>query len=195
MSFRVLVVPEDPTLNGYILKPLCEHILDTAGKPRASITILADPKVSGYADAKAKLLSEIPERWGHMDLILFICDADGKDRSAEFSELERKLLERRHSMQLICCAAVQELEAWLLAGHVEKLRINGWNWSSVRAEVSVKETYFHSFLEEYGDPAVPGGGRRRLMDEALANYAGMKQRCPEILELEDRVREHIATLE
>jgi hypothetical protein len=32
------------------------------------------------------------------------------------------------------------------------------------------------------------------MQEALANYAGIKQRCPELQELEDRVRAHIANL-
>jgi hypothetical protein len=95
VSFKVLVIPEDPTYNGYILKPLCERILEEGGRPRALITILTNPKVSGYADAKTKLLSEIPELWSHMDLMSFICDADGKDRCAEFSELERRLLELR----------------------------------------------------------------------------------------------------
>jgi hypothetical protein len=36
VSFKVLVIPEDPTNNGYILKPLVEAILADAGKPGAS---------------------------------------------------------------------------------------------------------------------------------------------------------------
>jgi hypothetical protein len=89
---------------------------------------------------------------------------------------------------------VQELEAWLLAGHIEKIRSNGWNWSNIRDEVSMKEIYFRPFLDQHGDPAVPGGGRKRLMEEGLANYAGIKQRCPELQELENRVRTHITSL-
>ncbi|MFO1523674.1 MAG: hypothetical protein U1G05_16920 [Kiritimatiellia bacterium] len=38
MSFKVLVIPEDPTNNGYILKPLVQAILDDAGRPQARVT-------------------------------------------------------------------------------------------------------------------------------------------------------------
>jgi hypothetical protein len=134
-DFGVLVIPEDPTYNGHILKPLCERLLEAAGKPRANIKILTDPKVSGDADAKAKILSEIPEAWDHMDLLLFIRDADGKDRSAEFAR-----------------------------------------------------------LDQHGNPATPGGGRRFLMQQALANYDGIKQRCPELQVLENRIREFVSNL-
>ena len=37
MSFRVLVIPEDPTWNGYILKPLTKALLNDAGKPNAKV--------------------------------------------------------------------------------------------------------------------------------------------------------------
>ena len=37
MSFRALVVPEDPALNGYVLKPLAQSLLAEAGKPHASV--------------------------------------------------------------------------------------------------------------------------------------------------------------
>jgi hypothetical protein len=197
VSFNVLVIPEDPTNNGYILQPLCGRVLEAAGRPRATIKILTDPKVEGDADAKAKLLSEIPENWDHMDLMLFIRDADGKDsndRKKEFDRLENILTSREKPVTLICCAVVQELEAWLLAGHTEKLKTNNWRWTEIRAEVSTKEVYFKPFLQQHGDAAVPGGGRKRLTQEALANYAGIKTRCPELQELEDRIRAHIAKL-
>jgi len=194
VSFNVLVVPEDPTLNGYILQPLCTRILQEAGKPRANIKILTDPRVEGDADAKAKLLSEIPENWDHMDLMLLILDADGKDRQPGFARLEEELANRQRPVKLICCAAVQEIETWVLAGHPDKLKANRWGWSEIRAEVSTKEVYFEPFLEQHGDPAVPGRGRKRLIQEALANYTAIKQRCPEIQDLEDRIREHLAQL-
>ncbi len=37
MSFRVLVIPEDPTYNGYILQPIVERMLGELGKPNAII--------------------------------------------------------------------------------------------------------------------------------------------------------------
>src|SRR5277367_2796067 len=104
MSFRALVVPEDPINNGYILKPLVERILAECGKPSASVIVLTNPRTSGYEHAKALLRDEIPasgyehakallrdeipERWGYMDLLLFLPDADGKDRAGEFTALE-----------------------------------------------------------------------------------------------------------
>ena len=35
MSVQVLVIPEDPTNNGYILKPVVQMVLAEAGKPSA----------------------------------------------------------------------------------------------------------------------------------------------------------------
>ncbi len=51
MSFRVLVIPEDPTYNGYILRPLAETMLAEAGRPNARVTVLANPKLDGYDHA------------------------------------------------------------------------------------------------------------------------------------------------
>ena len=48
MSFKVLVIPEDPTHNGYILKPLVESILTDAGKPNARVTVLTNSRLQGY---------------------------------------------------------------------------------------------------------------------------------------------------
>ncbi|MDR1010262.1 MAG: hypothetical protein LBM04_03870 [Opitutaceae bacterium] len=39
ISFKVLVIPEDPTNDGCILKPLVEAILADAGKRQASYVI------------------------------------------------------------------------------------------------------------------------------------------------------------
>jgi hypothetical protein len=152
--------------------------------------------VQGYAHAKKLLEDRIPRDWWHFDLILFIPDADGlaENRKDEFRRLEQLAEQRTRPVKLICCAAEQELETWLLSGHPEKLKEQGWRWAEMRAEVSVKETFFRPFLERYGDPATPSQGRERLMQEGLANYDGIKKRCPELQELEDRIRIHIASL-
>jgi hypothetical protein len=178
LSCNVLVIPEDPTHNGYILRPLVSKLLDACGKGNAKVDVLTNPKVSGFEDASRKM-PEIVATWQHFDLLLFLPDADGKDRSAQFARLESTL-----GRKLICCAAAQEVEAWLLAGHVAKLRRP---WSEIRADTSVKENVFAPFLRDYGDSRQPGGGRQALMQQTLANFRGLLERCPELAELQRRI--------
>jgi len=188
LSFRVLVIPEDPTYNGYILKPLVEKILEECGKPNAKVMVLTNPKADGYEHAKS-LLDEIFERYRHHDVLLFLPDADGKDRADEFVHLEGRGLQA--GVRLFCCAAVQEVEVWLLAGHVSRL---GKSWSDVRADISVKENVFEPFLREFGDARRAGGGRDLLILETLMNYPALLERCPELKLLHESICEHIRSV-
>lgn|GEM_PF-796512 len=183
MSFRVLIIPEDPINNGYILQPLVSAMLDACGKPHARVTVLTNPRARGYAHSKQVLVEQAFDRYAHYDLLLFLPDAEGKDRSAEFDELERKAGEK--GVRLLCCAARQEVEVWLLAGHVEKL---GCRWQDVVGDNSVKENVFEPFLARHGDPRQAGGGRDILMKETLRNFDGLLQRCPELGQLRERIR-------
>ena len=178
LSCRVLIIPEDPSYNGYILRPLISRLLRECGRGNAKVSVLTNPKVSGFEHACGKL-REIVEAYSHFDAMLFLPDADGKDRAPLFTRLESEF-----SPKLICCAAVQEVEAWLLAGHTEKL---GVSWAAIRNDASVKENVFSGFLDEFGDPRQPGGGRERLMVEALGNLRGLLDRCPELAELQKRI--------
>jgi len=153
-------------------------MLEQCGRPNARVTVLENPRVSGFEHA-CSLMPEIVERWAHFDLLLFLPDADGQDRTPLFDHLESKARDK-----LICCAAVQEVEAWLLAGHVGRL---GRPWPEVRFDISVKENVFEPFLRQFGDTRLPGGGRDRLMRETLANYQGLLNRCPELAALQARV--------
>lgn len=182
MSFNVLVVPEDPTHNGYILRPLVERILEECGRPHARITVLTNPRAKGYDHAKSLIMSESFDRYGHMDLILFLPDADGEDKLAEFKALEVRSAERQ--LKLICECAVQEVEVWLMAGHVDKLNRP---WQQIRSDTRVKENIFQRFLEQHGDTRLAGGGREQLMQETLRNYGGLLARCPELRSLQDRI--------
>jgi hypothetical protein len=131
MSWNVLVVPEDPTHNGYLLRPLCKRLLREAGRPNAKIVVLSRPRVQGFAHAKKLLMDQVPRNWWHFELILFICDADGlvERRKDEFKRLEQLAENRTRPAKLICCAAEQELEAWLLSGHPEKVKSFGWKFA------------------------------------------------------------------
>ena len=183
MSCNVLVIPEDPTYNGYILKPLVSKLLETCGKGNANVEVLTDPKLSGFEDA-CRSMAEIVDRYQYKHLLLFLPDRDGKDRDPLFANLEEE-----HGPKLICCAAVEEVEAWLLAGHIDKLERS---WSTMRADVSVKENVFAPFLRRHGDSRRSGGGREELMRETLTNLDGLLARCPELDDLRKRICEAMA---
>lgn len=185
MSFDVLVVPEDPANNGYILKPLVSRMLAECGKPNAVVNVLSNPRAQGYEHAKRLLQTRIFEAYRHMNLLLFLPDADGRDRTDEFGNLEGEA--SRRGVRLLCCAAVQEVETWLLAGHRE--RLVDLRWQEVRDDVSVKENVFQPFLARYGNLKAAGGGRDLLMREALSGYGSLLQLCPELADLERRIRE------
>ena len=178
MSFEVLVIPENPKKDRFILKPLVERMLLECGKPNSRVVVPERPHMNGYEDA-LKRLPEVVDEFTHVDLILFLVDADGKDRSATFQRLEAQ------NANLLCCAARQEIEVWLLAGHRDKLQLT---WQQVRDEVHVKDTVFQPFVAVHGDVGRYTGGRDLLMAETLRNYQGLKQLCPELDELENKIK-------
>lgn len=191
MSFRVLVVPEDPTHNGAILQPLVARVLAECGRPQADVKVLTEPRVQGYDHARS-VLDDVVAKYGWYDLILFCPDRDGQERrEVELRDLEGRI--RRSAMQqrpggrslFLCCAAIEEVETWLLAGHIDRL---SRSWRDVRADTSVKETEFGAFLRNHGEPGAPDGGRKALMREGLQNYPGIRTRCPELADLEARIR-------
>ncbi|MCK6445270.1 MAG: hypothetical protein L6Q99_02665 [Planctomycetes bacterium] len=160
-----------------------ETMLDTLGKPHAKVDVLSSPRISGYSNAKQLLVDRLLEQYCDREVILFLPDSDLRDRTAEFSRLGEEA--RRHGAKLICCAAVPEVEAWLLAGHVDKL---SFAWSDLRAHPTLKQSIFEPFLAQYGDPRRPGGGRDLLMRETLRNYAGLVARCAELGHLESEIQ-------
>lgn len=184
LSFDVLVIPEDPENNGYILRPLVSRILAECGKTNAKVTVLTNPRTKGYEHAKALLRNQLFERYRHKNLLLFLPDADGKDRTAEFRVLEDEA--NRQGVRLLCCAAQQEIEVWPLAGYRDQL---GLRWQEIRSDTSVKENVFHPFLAAHGNPKARGGGRDILMSQALSGYGALLKLCPELADLERRIRE------
>jgi hypothetical protein len=183
VSFRVLVVPEDPINNGYILQPLVERMMTECGKPQARVNVLTNPRATGYSSAKSLLEEQLLDAYPMCDLFLFLPDNDGGNRSGEFRRLEQ--MSNQKGRVLLCCAAMEEVEAWLLAGHTDILTEP---WVEIRADPSVKEHVFEPFMRSHGDPRRAGGGRDLLMNATLSNYRGLLQRCPELAELEQRIR-------
>ncbi|PWU11895.1 MAG: hypothetical protein C5B50_22465 [Verrucomicrobia bacterium] len=186
MSTKILVIPEDAKYNGYILKPIVQRVVAEAGRAKAQITILPRAKSGGIDSAKNAIRNELAPAWRWMDLWLFIPDGD-RMNAAGAAEMERQLAAQ--NIALICCPAMPEIEAWLLAGHRARLNIE---WNRVAGHPRFKEEVFEPFMREHGYPDLPGMGREKLTLETLANYAGLKHLCPEIERLEERIREHFA---
>ena len=51
MSFNVLLIPEDPVKDGYVLKPIIEAMMRAAGKPQARVVVCVDPRFHGTNQA------------------------------------------------------------------------------------------------------------------------------------------------
>lgn len=182
MSFKVLVIPEDPTFNGYILKPLVEAIMADAGKPQARVTILTNPRVGGFDQAVRSIRESLPDKYGHWDLWIFMPDLD---RASEKSM--RALEEEMHmrKIRLLCCPAHPEVEIYCCVGHRSEL---GAEWKTVRSSARMKEDYFQPLLDKHGSRQSAGGGRESLITKALSKMSALFQFCPELRDLRDRVR-------
>lgn len=183
MSFRVLVIPEDPTNNGYILKPLVEAVLTDAGKPNAKVQVLTSPRLNGYDEAVAAIRNELPDRYGFWNLWVFIPDAD-RASPAAMQSLEAELLAK--GVPLLCCPAEPEVEIYACVAHRSEL---GAAWSEVRAHRRFKETYFDPLLAAKGDSRRAGAGRDQLIKASLTPISALYQLCPELARLRDRVGE------
>lgn len=181
MSFRVLVIPEDPTHNGYILKPLVEMVMKAAEKPTAKVTILTSPKLKGYDEALHSVRHDLATRYRQMDLWLFIPDAD-RASAAAMQDLESELAEQ--GVTLFCCPAVPEVEIYACVAYHTEIRMS---WSAARRHPRFKEAIFERLLTTYGDSRRPGQGRIEMTERSLARRTRFFRRCPEIARLRDRI--------
>ena len=188
MSFNVLVIPEDPTWNGYILKPLAKKLMESAEKPKARIEVLANPRLRGYAHALRAIREQLPESYGFFDLWLFFPDADRAGEDA-MTRLEADLHAR--NIPLLCCPAQPEVEIYACVGFRDDLP---GGWEDARAHPRMKEEVFVPLLQRHGDPRQAGGGREQMITRSLQNLQRLFQLCPETERLRDRIAAHLRTL-
>ena len=180
MSCKVLVIPEDPTFNGYLLKPLVERMLAEAGKPKAQVLVLRDPKTGGFEHAWDVISAgELQGRYGYYDLWLFLPDGD---KTKDLALLEATV--KNQKAPLIASYLTPEVEVTVVAAH-PKADTKGWR--EKKQHPKFKEAVFEPFLAANGNPTAPGQGREKLMRDALQNYGRMKQLVPELEVLEARV--------
>ncbi len=186
VSVQVLVIPEDPTNNGYILKPVVDMVLAEAGKPAAKVRVLGNPRVRGYDDAVRVVRKDLASRYGFMDLWLFLPDAD-RASSGAMQVLEEDL--HAQGVTLLCCPAVPEVEVYACVAYRGEIA----SWQEVRADPRMREAYFDPLLEKHGDRRKPGRGRRMMIERSLRSRRAFFQLCPEIADLRDRVQASLAS--
>ena len=185
MSFRVLVIPEDPLQNGHILKPLVQAIMVDAGKPAAKVTVLPKPRVRGYEQAVKAIRNELQEAYGSMDLWLFFPDAD-RAGSKAMQDLETHVAPM--GTPLLCCAAQPELEIYACAAFRKDIPIG---WDEARNHPRMKEEVFEPLLRKYGDPRRADKGRDLMINKSLENLPLLFRLCPELKHLRKRIATHL----
>ncbi len=179
---RVLVIPEDPTLDQYILKPIIERVLAEAGGT-GRVEVLQNPRMRGATHAlNAGIVREIIEDNSMIDLFVLAVDRDC-DRDGNVGLAEARANE--HPGKLLSCLAVEEVEVWMLALHRQSLRTP---WSEVRSDCDPKERHAEPFLDRMEWSLGVGGGRKRAMRDLAGQWQSLVSVCPELAELRDRVR-------
>jgi hypothetical protein len=190
VSFNVLLIPEDPVKDGYVLKPIIEAMMRAAGKPQARVVVCVDPRFHGTSQAlRWQFIQQALSRNAGMFHLYLLCvDRDGDvNRQGVLDSLEiqaRTFIARDRAF--LAEHAWQEIEVWLLAGHDLPRK---WVWKAIRDEPHPKERYYLPFAESRGVLDLPGEGRDKLAREAASHYDRIRGRCKEdIQRLESRIR-------
>ena len=189
MSFNVLVIPEDPVLNGHILKPLARAVIADAGRPATKVDVLSNPRVRGYDHAVRVVRDELPGRYGFKDLWLFFPDADKATGNATQALEEHAA---KQGISLLCCPAQPEVEIYACAAF--RNEVSG-SWEEARRHARMKEEIFAPLLARHGDPRRAGAGRDLMIDRSLANLPLLFRLCPELQHLRNRITAHLGPSE
>ncbi len=183
---KVLVIPEDPTYDQYILKPIVERIFRDLGRT-ARVWVLQNPRLSSVSQAlDATTLAEIVDRHPMVDLFLVLVDRDG---DAVGRPARARAREDAHPGRLFVCLAVEEVEVWMLAIHRDKL---SEPWNDVRAEHHPKERFADPFLNKHAPKLGPGAGRKWAMRGLGPKWQGVLGVCPELADLLQRLADRLS---
>ncbi|MEX1363142.1 MAG: hypothetical protein AB1Z98_08455 [Nannocystaceae bacterium] len=182
---KVMIVPEDPVLDQYVLKPIVERMFEELGR-RARVQVLASPRLRGVAQAlDRQILDRVISQYPMVDVFVVMVDRDG----VESREAEARAREVHHEGRLFVCLAVEEVEVWMLALHRERL---GTPWKEVRADRDPKERFAHPLLAQLAPKVAVGGGRVRAMEPLGQRWRSLRQLCPELAHLEQRLAQWLA---
>lgn len=175
----MLIILEDPTYDRYIVQPVVKRLLADINKPNVRVDVLMDPRMRGVSSVFARPNWEkILRKYPMIDVFVVIVDRDCvQGRDEKLASLRSWLHQR--AARSVGVLAIEEVEVWLLAGHVDRLPAS---WKKVRSDCNPKEAFYEPFVESQQVRGV-AGGRRDLMQQTLRNLRGLMKRCPEISEL------------
>lgn len=184
---RVMVIPEDPTLDRHILQPIVEHLFDDLGR-KVQVDVLLDPHLRGIDEAlnPEVVTGIISDREAMFDLFLLLVDRDcndGRKRGRNNVEMAKQR-EAENGGRLLACLAIEEVEVWMLALHRDELEAR---WSDVREDCDPKERYADVLLKEKGWLSTVGKGRKKAMEGLGSKWQGLLQVCPELADLKQRI--------
>lgn len=182
---KVLILPEDQHHDQYIVKPVVAALFDDLGVP-ARVDVLPEPRLRGSTDAlDEELIARIlADNVAMTDLFVLIVDRDcNRESNAE----RAAALEHKHSKRMIACAAIEEVETWLLALHRSEVEARAkLRWSEVRAHCDPKETFALPLLESRRSSG-PGAGRKEAMRALKGQLRTLLSLCDELAELRSRI--------
>ena len=186
---KVMVIPEDFHNDQHILIPLFSRLFRSIGASSVEVRICYEPRLRGVRQALTleRLDRIIRQHGGMIDIFILCIDRDGDvNRRQSLNRIEAEFQSR---CIFLGENAWEELETWVLAG-LELPR--DWRWTSVRAEVHVKETYFEPLAALRGLTGSLGGGRKALGEEASRRIGAIRQKCPEDFDALARRLEDVA---
>lgn len=183
---KVLILAENFRYDQRILKPLIEAMFRRMGKPSAKVQVCTDPLLGSYEQATNwQRLAEIFPMYRKIDLFLLIVDRDGKvgrQQTLIWLEEQARAVLMGHRC-FFAVSAVEEIEVWALAGLPLRPQ---WQWSSIRTDLHPKDNYFVPLAESRRLPDL-ARCYKEMGDEAAASYPRIRQLCPEIADLEQRI--------
>lgn len=192
----MLVIPEDPTQDRYILKPLTEALLKDVGRPAGKVEVLTSPRLRGYSPALTAIRKDLPDRYKHFHLWLFFPDLDRERPDARqdaMRRLEGDLAEQQ--VKLLCCVAEPEVEIFACVAFLKELLERWKTWDQIRTHPQMKEEVFEPLRKQRGDDRQAGGGRKAMTNASVQSLPLLYRLCPEVKRLRDRIAEHIESVE
>jgi len=190
VSFNVIVIPEDDRLDSYILTPVLKAALAWVGKPRATVRMVSKPHPRGIDTVlTTAFFDQVRRRYGMADLFLYCIDRDGSPANdARLLTAVQNAAQRLRATQNVDGrTAHQEVEVWGLAACDRTVLTD--SFATIRAHRDPKEAFFDPAAESLGVHRGPGHGREHIGRLAGSMYSRVRQRCPELQEIEEIFRE------